>query len=121
MGRTLFATLIAFVSVVGSACVPAVADTTGCPPDAPSQVIKAAPSQPPDKYEALGRSNDEVVLAVALDKNSRILNISVEGTTEPLLNGPAIDAARASIFRTAVHDCKPVPATYRFVFAYSSP
>lgn len=113
--------LLTALFLFGTPSLAAAADTSGCPADSPPQVIKTTPSPIPDAYQKLGRSNDEVILDVKLDQNSRILNIAVEGTTEPLLNAAAIDEARASIFRTAVANCKPIAATYRFVFAYSSP
>jgi hypothetical protein len=59
-----------------------------------------------------------VYVVVSLNERSEVVNVRVQSSTNPALNGPALDAARASKFRTEIVNCKPVAGDYIFSVSF---
>jgi hypothetical protein len=55
-----------------------------------------------------------VQIIVSIDADSNVSRARVISSPSVLLNEPALDAARATIFRTSVSDCKPVANDFIF-------
>jgi TonB family protein len=56
-----------------------------------------------------------VRIAVSLDEHSRLTDARVLSTASPVLNAPALAAARATTYQTRIRNGKPIPGTYVFV------
>lgn len=56
----------------------------------------------------------DVVLSVMLTPSGEVAGVSVVQSTSPLLNGPAIAAARASTYTPRVKNCKRVGSVLRY-------
>jgi hypothetical protein len=92
--------------------------STPPPPDAcivpkyPARTLEAAPVNgrfiPRSAYPGL------VQIIISLNERSEVVGARVQSSTSDVLNGPALAAARASTFRTAIVNCKPVAADYVF-------
>jgi hypothetical protein len=55
-----------------------------------------------------------VQVVVSLNERSEVVKVRLQSSTNAALNGPALAAARASKFRTAIVNCKPIAADYIF-------
>ncbi len=97
-------------------CISALADEGACAPDSPPRLIKAAAPQLLDLDVRWDYATVE--LTILLDANSTVTDVVVYKSTLPVLNSSAIAAARASTFKTAIRDCKPIATTYKFVIIY---
>ncbi|HEX3464232.1 MAG TPA: hypothetical protein VHS78_09330 [Candidatus Elarobacter sp.] len=78
----------------------------------PATTLYAAPIQ--NSEIPFGAHGGTVTVVVALDASSHITGTRVLRSTSPLLNGLALEKTRASQFRTAIVNCKPVAADYLF-------
>ena len=52
--------------------------------------------------------------------NGRVVATRIQSSPSPVLNAPAIAAARGSRFRTEIKDCAPVAAGYIFSVEFSA-
>ena len=94
------------------------------PPPSGACIVENSTAQPVDI--ALPRARDlpmgtpygTVRVEVGLDATSRIVSATIVQSTSPNLVAPALQAARASRFQTAVRDCRPVPAQYMVTFTF---
>jgi len=59
-----------------------------------------------------------VVVIISLDEQSRLTNARIQSSPSALLNPAALADARASTYRTAIRDCKPVAADYVFTVTF---
>ena len=57
---------------------------------------------------------------VALDENSKVLSATVSKSPSAILNSAAINAAKASTYKTRIENCKPVAESYRFLVDFQS-
>ncbi len=90
-------------------------DPSLCPArDVPGVTLHAVE---PD-WRSSSRAAGIVHVLVSLDAESRIVATKVQSSSDPQLTGPSLDAARRSTFRTAFHDCRPVPSEYTFSVQY---
>ena len=62
----------------------------------------------------------EVWVRVSLDENSKIVSTSIDKTPSAVLNNAALQATRASTFKTRVVNCQPVADSYRFIVEFTS-
>ena len=62
----------------------------------------------------VGVEGGRVVLRLALDETSKVVDVRVESTTAPWLNLPAMSVVRRSRFRTEMVNCKPIASVYLF-------
>lgn len=95
------------------------------PPDAalcalhdtmPSVVNAAQPDVP--AVAQFNHITGTVQVVVSLDADGHVVNTAIRQSPSAVLNGAAIDAARRSTYRPALHDCKPVPSEYLFSVSY---
>jgi hypothetical protein len=96
--------------VSGEVCAPG-----STPPDAalcPAKDVAAMTlrAMEPDAGGERGR----VEVLVSLDADSHVVDAHVASSTNPGLNRVAEISARRSVYRTAYHDCRPVPSQYLF-------
>jgi hypothetical protein len=77
--------------------------------DQEARVVKAVPPVVPPEARTI---SGLAIVIVSLDENSRIVSAQVANSPAAVLNIPALFAARASTFQTAVRDCKPIASTY---------
>jgi hypothetical protein len=100
----------------GDASPPADACIT---PELPATTLRAVePKLSPD-VERL-RLTGTVHVVVSLDENSNVVGTAVQTSPSALLDQAALAAARASIYRTTVHDCKPVAGRYLFSVGFAN-
>ena len=102
--------------VAGEVCrrgdAPPPADTC-IVPDLPGATLRAAsPKITPEMQRA--HVNGTVYVAVSLDASSAVTATRISSSPSTLLDRAALDAAQASVFRTAVRDCKPVAQEFLF-------
>jgi outer membrane biosynthesis protein TonB len=98
---------------------PTVTSATCARPDVAAATVTAATPDTPPMAEAQGITGD-VEVVVSLDAQSRLIGARVRTSPSLLLNAAALSAARASVFRTAVHDCVPTAADYVFTVAFTA-
>jgi TonB family protein len=88
--------------------------------DLPAVTLHAV--EPDTPYEAMNaRITGTVHVLVSLDADSRVTDATIVKSPSVILNASSLAAARRSTYRTAIHDCKPVPTQYIFSIEYSSP
>jgi outer membrane biosynthesis protein TonB len=81
-------------------------------------MLKAA--EPFYPAQALATHAEGVVqVLVVLDDRSRVVWTEVQSSPSVLLNDEAVRSARSSTYRGAIHNCRPVPATYIFSVDFS--
>ena len=86
-------------------------------PNVPARTVSAL--EPDTPYEAyVAKVKGLVQVRIVLDDRSRVLWADVIRSASPLFNSSAIQAARGSTFRTAVVNCRSVPAEYVFSVDY---
>ena len=86
-------------------------------PDVPARTIRALePTTPYDAYAA--KVKGLVLVRVVLDDRSRVLWADVIRSASPLFDSSAVQAARGSTYRTAIVNCRSVPAQYVFSVEY---
>ena len=88
-----------------------------CPWSDP-RVVHAATPAVPEKRRKAGTATGEVEVKVSLDARSHIVLVEVYKSTNASLNRYAIETTERSTFQTEIRDCKPVPASYRFVVEF---
>jgi hypothetical protein len=99
---------------------PAQAPAACAVPNAPAAIVRAAePDAPAAPYQQRGTGTVQIL--VDLDEASRLTRATVSSATSAALSGPAIGAARRSVFRTAVRGCRPVPSRYTMVVTFNGP
>jgi hypothetical protein len=88
-------------------------------PDAPAITLHALePSYP---AEAIATNASGLIqVRVVLDDRSNVVWADILRSTTPVFNTEAVRAARGSTYRTALHDCRPVPAQYVFSVDFST-
>jgi TonB family protein len=86
--------------------------------DTPVSVVHAVEPQVPATAQFNGVRGIVRVL-VALDADGHVVSTSVQQSPSVLLNASALEAARSSTYRPALHDCKPVPSQYVFSVDYN--
>ena len=59
-----------------------------------------------------------VEVEVDLNADSKITTVSIDKSSDPALNAPALMAARASTFKTQVVNCRPVAASYLYIVEF---
>jgi hypothetical protein len=97
------------VSAQDAAAPAASAPAVACEaPDQEARVVKAVPPVVPPEARTI---SGLAIVIVSLDENSRIVSAQVANSPAAVLNIPALFAARASTFQTAVRDCKPIAST----------
>ncbi|MBV9438808.1 MAG: hypothetical protein JOZ24_02330, partial [Candidatus Eremiobacteraeota bacterium] len=57
-------------------------------------------------------------VVISLDASSNITSARVVRSPSELLNEPALDAARHSVFRTEIRDCRPVARDFLFIVTF---
>jgi TonB family protein len=82
-------------------------------PDVAPATLRAAEPEMPALAQQQGISGTVEVI-VSLDAASRVVATRVRSSPSGVLNAAAVAAARASLFRTEVRDCAPIPADYVF-------
>jgi len=112
-----------FASLNGSRWVPYSVErcTAGeIPPPADACIAKQYPAATLEAGHIMSRpfyqpgATGTVLVIVSLDENSRIAGTRILRSPDPTLNQPALAATRASRFRTAIVNCKPIKADYIF-------
>jgi hypothetical protein len=83
----------------------------------PAQVVE---QKQPD-YPPAATETGEVVLVVEVGRGNSVLGVTVESSTDPIFEGPAIDAARASTYRAAQRGQVPEPGTVRLTYRFAAP
>ena len=83
-------------------------------PELPAIALSAAePEMPP-----YGTGGGTVQVVVSLDADSKFRSAAVTSSPSVLLNASALDVARRTTYRTALHGCRPVPSEYLFTIEY---
>jgi hypothetical protein len=77
------------------------------PPSVPAEAIRK-------------KLTGDVEVRLDLDASSVVTATTVIASPNSILNAASLDATRASLFRTAIRRCRPVPAKYIFVVSYLS-
>jgi hypothetical protein len=96
------------------------ADAETCDiPNAEARVLRAEQPETPPIARQQGIAG-EVTVLVSLDEQSKIVGTRVFKTPSALLNNAALQAARASIYQTAVVNCYTVPTEYKFIIEFDS-
>ena len=112
-----------FASLSGSRWVPYSVErcTAGdTPPPADACIAKQYPAATLEAGHVMSRAfyqpgaTGTVLVIVSLDENSHIAGTRIFRSPDPALNQPALAATRASRFRTAIVNCKPIKADYIF-------
>jgi outer membrane biosynthesis protein TonB len=108
---------------------PAITAAATTPAPTPTPAACAHPFVPPATIDAatvdttqLAAQNGITVIVdvvVSLDRESHVTSVSIRTSPSPILNQAALEAARASRFRTEVRDCIPVAAEYLFAVEFS--
>lgn len=99
--------------------VPTATLLTCARPNVPAETMRAAQPDMPALAQQQGISGD-VAVVVSLDAQSRIVAARVQSSPSVLLDAAALGAARGSVFRTEVRDCRPVAADYVFTVEFTS-
>jgi uncharacterized protein YggE len=116
--RRLFEALAVLTFAVGLGDVGR-ADAPACArPNVPATTIHAVEPVVPGIAQ---RSNvgGQVRVVVALDAGSHVVGARIATSTNALLDGAALDAARASVFQTEIRDCGPVASEYVFAVSFA--
>jgi Gram-negative bacterial TonB protein C-terminal len=97
------------------------------PPAADACIVRELPggtlqTVPPQITPEIRRAHltGTVKVIVSIDADSNVSGARVISSPSGLLNKPALDAARATIFRTAVRDCKPVADDFIFTVNFEN-
>jgi hypothetical protein len=61
-----------------------------------------------------------VLVVVSLNERSEVVGARVQSSPDPAFNDPALAATRASKFRTAIRNCKPISADFIFSVTFTS-
>ena len=86
--------------------------------DVPASVVRAM--EPDAPVEAMQSGvQGRVDVLVSLDATGRVVNTAIKKSPSVLLNGASLKSARESMFRPALHDCKPVASEYTFTVEFS--
>jgi hypothetical protein len=83
---------------------------------APADIISLA--RPSSRDVPMETAYGDVEIKVDLDEHSHVVGAKVIATPSPVLNASALQAARSSIYRTAVHDCTPVRSSIVITLRY---
>jgi TonB family protein len=86
-------------------------------PNVPPATLREAQPHFPDNARSVGVGGN-VTVDVTLDEASNITAVAVEQSPSRVLNAAALEAARNSVFRTEVRDCRAVKGTYRFIVTF---
>jgi uncharacterized protein YggE len=108
--------------LLGLALIVAATAQTSSPQGSPPAPVCARPNvqasivHPADPYlpplAAQQKIFGTVSVVVSLDQQSRVVGTRIQSSPSPLLNGPALAAARATTFQTEIRGCKPIAADY---------
>jgi TonB family protein len=79
--------------------------------DVPPSVLRTVEPDTPPMAQQQGITGI-VAVDVSLDESSRVVSTRIRSSPSALLNAAALNAARSSVYQTAIRDCKPVPADY---------
>jgi TonB family protein len=82
-------------------------------------LVNAAQAETPPIAQQQGISG-EVTVVVSLDENSKLISATVSKSPSAILNQAAINAAKASTYKTRIEACKPVADSYRFLVEFQS-
>ncbi len=86
-------------------------------PNVPARTVRAL--EPDTPYEAyVAKVKGLVQVRIVLDDRSRVLWADIIRSASSLFNSSAIQAARGSTYRTAIVNCRSVPAEYVFSVEY---
>jgi hypothetical protein len=85
--------------------------------DLPATTLRAV--EPDTPIQALNANiSGTVQVLVSLDADSRVSGATIQKSSSVVLNDAALASARHSTYRTALHDCKPVPSQYIFAVEF---
>jgi len=73
------------------------------------------------EYPAAATGSGEVTLVVDVGRTGAPLGVRVEASTDPIFEGPAIEAARRSRYRAAVRSGTTEPGTVRLTYKFTAP
>ncbi|HEX3465496.1 MAG TPA: energy transducer TonB [Candidatus Elarobacter sp.] len=94
-----------------------VARTSPC--NAPARTIRSVEPDTPAVAQQQNISGTVQVI-VSLDQDSNVVGVRISSSPSAILNDAALAAARQSVFKTEVRNCKPVAADYIFSVEFSS-
>jgi TonB family protein len=84
-------------------------------PDRPPSIANAAEAEYPDLERTVGMGYFIVTVAVIIGQAGNVLKTTVlQSSSNVLIDGAAIQAARKSTYAPEIRDCKPVTASYIF-------
>ena len=86
--------------------------------DLPGTTLRAVMPDTPAMARQQGIAGTVQVL-VSLDADSRVVDATIQHSPAPILNASSLASAMKATFRTAIHDCKPVPSKYLYSIEYS--
>lgn len=92
----------------------------GCArPNVDAETLHAVEPDTPPTARQQGISGTVQVI-VSLDEQSRVTAARIQSSPSAILNDAALAAARASVFRTQVRNCKPIAADFVFSVEFNS-
>jgi TonB family protein len=88
-------------------------------PNVPPKTLNAVAPDTPDIARQQGITG-VVEVKVDLNEKSQITGVSIYRSPNPVLNKPAMDAAKASKFQTEVQNCLPLASSYLYRVEFQS-
>jgi TonB family protein len=89
-------------------------------PNAAAAIVRSVqPDAPPAAYRQ--HAGGAVQVIVDLDDAGRLTRAVIASTPSQLLNPPALDAARHTVFRPAIRDCRPIASRYTMTISFEGP
>ena len=108
----------------GERCVrqpaPAQPSATCDQPDQPGRTVKEAPAPTTDDDWIGAPATADVDIRVVLDDRSQVLWAEVVRSGWTKFNSAAVDSARATVFQTSIHACRPRAAQFLFEVTFDN-
>lgn len=113
---TIFALMAPTLAGIPAATPPPV----GCIADRPvSAVTKVVPDMPEEARAA--HVTGTVIVRVQLDANGKVISTTVErSSNDKAADDAAVLAARTSKYNPEIHNCVPMPGSYRYAVTFES-